>query len=349
MEWMTALIYTAVMVSGFVAIMPEMGVETGGAGRGAGPALLEEMPDRGLPGKWLMDFEAARQLAAQQHVPLIVHFEATWCGPCRQMNASVLNQPDVLSLLRMNVVGVRIDADESPQLVSRFSVASLPTEIVLSPDGQEIARHVGMATLEAWVARTGALPESSTSASASQTAATGAQPSGNASTGDNSEHGGIAASGGASSADENSANSDKLRSCLIVQRDGKTVGLGGYSPVALIGQRVWEKGSEEWVAEFEGVEYFFRDSGEREQFQRSPESYVPRLHGCDPVRLHRDNRAEAGAIEYGAFYKGHLFFFASLENRRRFQVNPEWYAEVVAAGDAFRTDQFPFLKTEMIE
>ena len=48
--------------------------------------------------------------------------------------------------------------------------------------------------------------------------------------------------------------------------------------------------------------------------------------------LHRSKLARTGAIEFGAFYKGEMFFFASIENRTRFRNNPAWY---------LRSDQQP--------
>ncbi|MFN9978174.1 MAG: hypothetical protein ACK58T_50540, partial [Phycisphaerae bacterium] len=90
-------------------------------------------------------------------------------------------------------------------------------------------------------------------------------------------------------ADQNSADQDsddsKRRSCLIVQRDGKTVGLGGFSPVALIVEKVWQSGSDQFVASFEGVDYFFRSAEERDMFHNTPRVYIPQLHGLDPVEL----------------------------------------------------------------
>ena len=80
-------------------------------------------------------------------------------------------------------------------------------------------------------------------------------------------------------------------------------------------------------------------------FFASPEQYVPQLHGCDPVELQLERRAEAGAIELGAFYKGRLFFFLSEKNRQRFQNNPSWFAERMLTDDIENVEKYPFLKT----
>ncbi|MCA9034984.1 MAG: thioredoxin family protein [Planctomycetaceae bacterium] len=273
------------------------------------------MPDSALPGTWLLSFEEAEKVAIRQQVPLIVHFEASWCGPCRQMESSVLNKAAVQDQLKHRFVGVRVDADHHSDLVSRFGVASLPTEVIISHDGRELARYVGVTSLDSYIARLNDL----------------------------AGHSNPQKSAGSKADDESN------RSCLIVRHDGKMVGLGGFSPVALIGEKVWEKGTEQFVGTFEDVDYFFRSEFERDRFLNDPQAFLPRLHGCDPVSLYMKNRAEAGSIEYGAFYKGQLYFFASIQNRRTFQRNPDFYAGGVMRDYIDNSEQFPFIDSTILE
>lgn len=318
---MISLLLTMTLLHGAGAmIAPDMNADGSATPENRDLDMPSQMPATTLPGKWLSSFDEAKKLAESQQVPLIVHFEASWCGPCRQMEASVLSQQLVLEQLSTDFVGVRVDADRHSDLISRFGIASLPTEIILLPGGKETARYVGVASLSSYVSR---LQRISTNS--------------------------VVAKQETEVADESSASDDKLRSCLIVQHDGKMVGLGGFSPVALVTSKLWEKGSEQHVAAFEGVDYFFRSATEKEQFLRAPQEYVPRLHGCDPVELARKNRAEAGAIEYGAFYKGQLYFFSSLKNRQQFQSNPEWYAEGIATDSVKNEEEFPFLRNTTLQ
>ena len=43
-------------------------------------------------GKWLDSFEEAKKLSIEKNVPIVLHFEAVWCGACRQMDSAVLSQ-----------------------------------------------------------------------------------------------------------------------------------------------------------------------------------------------------------------------------------------------------------------
>lgn len=263
-------------------------------------------------GKWLDSFDDAKRMSIKKNIPIILHFEAVWCGACRQMDSAVLGQPDVMKHLGTTVIGVRIDADRDPELIAKYAISSLPTEVVIGSDGLELARYGGSATLAEYTARLGK-------------------------------------SGVGNGTDPN-ANpipemDDSLRRCLLVMRDGKVVGLGGFCPVAMMRDKKWLKGSEEFVGSFDGVDYFFQSAQEREVFFASPKQFVPGLHGCDPVELQRGRRAETGAIELGAFYKGRVFFFTTPFNRSLFKSNPAWYAEGVSADGIQNPEQFPFLKS----
>ena len=201
------------------------------------------------------------------------------------------------------MIGVRVDADRRRDLIDRYQVATLPTEIIIAPDGTEGARYVGAVSLRSYLTRLETVAgraESVDSGKKSETVATqqGAQTEG---------------------------ESEKTRSCLIVRRDGKMVGLGGFSPVALADNRKWQPGKEEFVVSFQEVEYFLQSADEVTRFEARPEDFVPHLHGFDPVELHRSKLARTGAIEFGSFYNGKVFFFASLQNRTQFQNNPAWY------------------------
>ncbi len=282
----------------------------------AGPAILDPSKvtveaDRLAVGKWLDSFEEARKLAIEKNIPIVLHFEAVWCGACRQMDSAVLNQPTVLNHLGTTVIGVRVDADRHQDLIAKHGISSLPTEVIIGPDGKEIGRYAGNATLDEYMTR-------------------------------------LNKSGATNTADQSVKKSEvdeNLRHCLLVMHDGKVVGLGGYCPVAMIRDKQWLKGSEEFVGTYDGVDYFFKSAEERETFFASPKQFVPGLHGCDPVELQLGRVAQTGAIELGAFYKGRLFFFRSQSNRRLFQNNPGWYADGVSSDGVQNPHQFPFLKS----
>ncbi len=272
-------------------------------------------------GRWFDSYDEARQLAASKKLPLLLHFDATWCGACRRMDRDVLHRRQVTDLLGKAVIGVKIDSDQHRKLISEFKISTLPTEVVVLADGSVDGRYVGAVSLDKYVARLKTISGKNRDVVASQDTQT----------------------------DDLPESDSHKRSCLIVRHDGKVVGVGGFSPVALTVQREWKKGNDQFVVAHEGVDYFLQSADEVAQFNEDPDRYIPKLHGCDLVELYRENRATAGSIEYGAFYLGQAFFFASLENRESFENNPTWFLGVMADARTANNERFPFLNTGMMD
>lgn len=251
-------------------------------------------------GKWLTSYEAARQVAISNKLPLLLHFDAPWCGACRQMEATVLHSSRVTAKLGKEVIGVRLNADINKNLIAKFGISTLPSEVVILGDGTRGETFVGATSLSTYVSRLSNI------------------------SGKNSA---VFQDSSAMAASDATSTNKNLRSCLIVTRNGAMVGLGGFSPVSLGTSRAWQKGSPDFVANHDGVDYYLTSAQQVTKFEANPTAYIPKFHGCDLVRLRHDNEVKTGAIEFGAFYDGDMYFFATVNNRDRFQKNPTWYLE----------------------
>jgi thioredoxin-related protein len=101
---------------------------------------------------WLTDLSAAQAEAQRQNKPLLVNFTGSdWCGWCIKLRQEVFSQPEFDSFAAKNLVLVEVDFPKNtPQsdaikkanaaLASRFHVSGFPTVVILTPQGQEIAR-----------------------------------------------------------------------------------------------------------------------------------------------------------------------------------------------------------------
>ena len=120
-------------------------------------------------GGWMTDYAGAVKLASRAGLPLVLHFDAKWCGACRRMESEVLYRPEVKKLLGNTVIGCRVDADQRKDLIARFGISTLPTEVVINPDGSRGSRYVGYVSLSAYASRLKRIAESNRSAIAKKT------------------------------------------------------------------------------------------------------------------------------------------------------------------------------------
>lgn len=78
-------------------------------------------------------------MLAKSDLPVLVDFNATWCGPCQMMSK-------VISSLSKQLDGkvrfIKIDTDKYPKLASQHRIQGLPT-LVLFKNGQPIDRMEG--------------------------------------------------------------------------------------------------------------------------------------------------------------------------------------------------------------
>ena len=283
-------------------------------------------------GEWLTDFDQAQALAKRTDRPLLVHFYAQWCGPCKQMERDVLHTPEVAAHLNGPIVAVMLDTERVPQLVSRFGVQSIPTDLFLTPDGRVLGMMNGakpksdylrrVAAAESQYDRIRQLSLAKSDGSAEGPRLLKPEPRIDLPTGP-PERGSRESAYGP---DPASAAASPLK--FRPRSDGVVLlGLKGFSPVALFEDRRWAKGEPRYAWEHQGLTYLMASQEEFRKFQRESERYAPRLLGCDPVLYYDDGRAVPGSTQYAAMFDDALFLFQSPATRAKFRESPERYTK----------------------
>ncbi len=79
------------------------------------------------------------QEVLQADRPVVVDFNATWCGPCRMLKPTL----DAVAAERPDVKFVAVDIDDNSELAEEYEVFSIPC-LVLFKDGMEADRSVGL-------------------------------------------------------------------------------------------------------------------------------------------------------------------------------------------------------------
>lgn len=268
---------------------------------------------RGQGEGWHETLSEAQAAARRDGLPLLIHFHAWYCGPCRQMESQVFHHGDVQAALRRGLHAVQIDVTQHPEVASRYQAGTVPRDVVVYPDGRTETLHIGFASRTSYLGMLRGVA-ASVPAAPERGVPLPAEPSGAAVAGRDGDP--DASLTESTEADGNGENSERV------------LGLDGYSPVRLVEQREWVRGQPEISSEYRGVTYYFEDAAQREEFLKDPARYAPQNLGCDPVRLYEDQRAIAGRIEYGAFFDGQLYLFESKENRTAFRSNPLQYTRI---------------------
>ncbi len=78
-----------------------------------------------------------------KRMPVLLEFGKGWCIPCKYMKPIL---DDVARLYTGKAIVMTVDMDVNRDLVRKFNIRIMPTQVFISPDGKEFSRNEG--TLE---------------------------------------------------------------------------------------------------------------------------------------------------------------------------------------------------------
>ena len=106
----------------------------GGGGGAASPGI-----------RWERRFDEALKKARAVHKPVMIDFWAEWCGWCHRLDRTTYQDPAVVKLSE-DFVAVKVDTEGDPRdaaVAVKYDVSSLPTIMIVSPQGRPIVRLNG--------------------------------------------------------------------------------------------------------------------------------------------------------------------------------------------------------------
>ncbi len=107
------------------------------------PGNAKEISEEDLiASTWYTSLDEALEVAAATDRPILVDFFATWCGPCKMLDAQVFSTSSFKDFSKGFVL-CRIDVDEQPDIAQKFNIEAMPTTIVLNSSGSELGRFLG--------------------------------------------------------------------------------------------------------------------------------------------------------------------------------------------------------------
>lgn len=271
--------------------------------------ILRGQPSSGKHGVWHTDFRKAFAEAKESKRPLLVHFYADWCMPCQRMEKEVLSSRELSQLVDKDFIAVKVNADHYQDVVQHFGIKSLPSDVIISPDGKVLLRNKGYTEPRMYLAGLHSASRSYQPAAAQAETARKPETSGD-------------------------LPREKRGDASAVK-----VGLNGFCPVSLFLNKKWDRGNPDFNASYQDVVYFFTSASARDEFQKHSEKYAPEYLGCDPVILTESGHAVPGTTKYAAYSKGRLYLFLIPETRERFNRTPEKYINYRQALDIEHIEQ----------
>ena len=88
------------------------------------------------------NYDEARQIALEQHKPMLLFFTTSTCVFSKRMSESVFHEPDIQKLLEEFVL-VNVDLSENETLWNDFNIKSSPTIQFISSNGVLLRRING--------------------------------------------------------------------------------------------------------------------------------------------------------------------------------------------------------------
>ncbi len=92
-----------------------------------------------------IDFAAVKQKALTNNRPYFAYFTASWCMPCRMMDETTWQDPNLAKYIDENYYAIKIDVDNFDGYVYKeeFKVVAYPTILLFQPDGTFMKRIEG--------------------------------------------------------------------------------------------------------------------------------------------------------------------------------------------------------------
>jgi YHS domain-containing protein/thiol-disulfide isomerase/thioredoxin len=103
--------------------------------------------------RWQPTLETAKRVAAQTNQLLLIHFWGEGCPPCEKMEREVYTRPDVAAALQRGFVAVKVNRSYFPSTAAQFGVSAVPTDVIVTADGQLLEKYVGAASASQYIAR----------------------------------------------------------------------------------------------------------------------------------------------------------------------------------------------------
>ena len=234
---------------------------------------------------WYKDVQAAVQEASRSKKPMLVEFTAEWCGYCRKMKKTY-SDDRVASHVQNCFVPLSVDADEERNFAQTVGIKGLPTTVIISPEFKVIKKITGYRTPRQLNDELGTICPPHHRASEPRT---------------------------------------PVQQAAQQSHSQAKSAFGRYCPVTLLEDQLLYECTDLDSTVYAGQTVFFATAEHKRRFEQEPAKYWPVLDGNCIVHAVEQGEMATGRPEWGAVYRGRLWFFSDADHRARFADAPDIY------------------------
>jgi thiol-disulfide isomerase/thioredoxin len=135
-------LFTAVLTAGVATGGVTLAVDDAAKSQAAADKVQADKVQIPKKINWYTSLAKAREAAKKENKILFVDFYATWCGPCKMLDAQTF--PDeAFRKVTASMVCAKIDTDKDQLSAINYQILSVPTLMFFTPTGEKIARFNG--------------------------------------------------------------------------------------------------------------------------------------------------------------------------------------------------------------
>ena len=116
-------------------------IAIGWIGQVAGPSSLAADDPKKI--NWREDLGQAQAEAKSRDLLLWIQFSGPWCINCRRMDRATFVHSGVVSQSRDHFVPIKLRSDEHEALAMNLGLSSLPSTVIVRPNGEMVEKYEG--------------------------------------------------------------------------------------------------------------------------------------------------------------------------------------------------------------